>query len=105
MSSTSSTSWAARAMNASGDWNHAKLSTYGLLKDLPRKTLTNVVYQLMDAGLLERTPGDRPALKLTAMSWEVMRGRGAVTLLQAKESKSSRTRIEEARANVDEATL
>ena len=87
-------------------WDHAKLSTYGLLKDLPRKTLTNLVYQLIDAGLLERTPGDRPALKLTAMSWEVMRGRVAVTLLQAKESKSSRTRIEEAAwRNVDEATF
>jgi ATP-dependent DNA helicase RecQ len=85
-------------------WDHAKLSTYGLLKDLPRKTLTNLVYQLIDAGLLERTPGDRPALKLTAMSWEVMRGRLAVSLLQAKESKSSRTRIEEASwRNVDEA--
>jgi ATP-dependent DNA helicase RecQ len=30
------------------------------------------------------------------MSWEVMRGGRAVTLLQAKESKSRRTRIEEA---------
>ncbi len=87
-------------------WDHAKLSTYGLLKDLPRKTLTNLVYQLIDAGLLERTPGDRPALKLTATSWEVMRGRLAVSLLQAKESKSSRTRIEEASwRNVDEATF
>jgi len=77
-------------------WGHEKLSTYGLLKDLPRKTLTNLVYQLVDAGLLERTPGDRPALKLNAMSWEVMRGGRAVTLLQAKESKPRRTRIEEA---------
>src|SRR5271168_1278492 len=77
-------------------WNHEKLSTYGILKDVPRKTLTNLVYQLVDAGILERTPGDRPALKLNAMSWEVMRGQRAVSLLEAKESKSKRTRIEEA---------
>src|SRR5271163_1299791 len=76
-------------------WNHEKLSTYGILKDVPRKTLTNLVYQLVDAGMLERTPGDRPALKLNAMSWQVMRGSRAVTLLQAKESRSKRTRIEE----------
>ena len=76
--------------------SHEKLSTYGILKDLPRKTLTNIVYQFVDAGLLERTPGDRPTLKLNSLSWEVMRGRRAVTLLQAKESKSKRTRIEEA---------
>jgi ATP-dependent DNA helicase RecQ len=85
-------------------WNHEKLSTYGLLKDLPRKTLTNLVYQLVDAGVLERTPGDRPALKLNALSWEVMRGKRPVTLLQARESKSKRTRIEEASwRDVDEA--
>jgi ATP-dependent DNA helicase RecQ len=77
-------------------WGHEKLSTYGIMKDVPRKTLTNLVYQLVDAGMLERTPGDRPALKLNAMSWEVMRGRRAVSLLQAKESKPRRTRIEEA---------
>ena len=77
-------------------WDHAKLSTYGILKELPRKTLTNLVYQLVDAGLLERTPGERPALKLNTLSWEVMRGGRAVTLLQAKESKSKRTRLEEA---------
>ena len=76
-------------------WGHEKLSTYGLLKDVPRKTVTNLVYQLVDAGLLERTPGDRPVLKLNALSWEVMRGRRAVSLLQAKKPKASRTRIEE----------
>jgi ATP-dependent DNA helicase RecQ len=75
---------------------HEKLSTYGLLKEVPRKTLTNLVYQLVDAGLLERTPGDRPTLRLNALSWEVMRGGRAVTLLQARESKSKRTRMEEA---------
>ena len=84
-------------------WGHEKLSTYGLLKDLPRKTLTNLVYQLVDAGVLERTPGDRPALKLNAMSWEVMRGGRAVTLMQAK-AKSTRTRLEETSwGDVDEA--
>ncbi len=85
-------------------WGHEKLSTYGIMKDVPRKTLTNLVYQLVDAGMLERTPGDRPALKLNAMSWEVMRGRRTVSLLQAKESRSKRTRIEEAAwRDVDEA--
>src|ERR1700684_582737 len=83
---------------------HEKLSTYGLLRDVPRKTLTNLVYQLVDAGLLERTPGDRPMLKLNALSWEVMHGQRAVTLLQAKASRSRRTRIEEISwRDVDEA--
>jgi ATP-dependent DNA helicase RecQ len=76
-------------------WGHERLSTHGLLRELPRKSLTNLIYQLIDAGLLERTPGDRPALKLNAESWEVMRGRRAVNLLQAKKRESTRTRIEE----------
>ncbi len=76
-------------------WNHHQLSTYGLLKELPRKTLTNLVYQLIDAGLLDRTPGDRPTLKLNPASWEVMRGKRSVILLQAKKPGASCTRLEE----------
>ncbi len=85
-------------------YGHEKLSTYGLLKDVPRKQLTNLVYQLIDAGFLERTPGERPVLKLNAMSWEVMRGRRAVSLMQAKKPRASRTKIEETSwRDVDEA--
>jgi ATP-dependent DNA helicase RecQ len=84
-------------------WRHEELSTHGLLKDLPRKTVTNVIYQLVDAGVLERTPGDRPVLKLNAGSWEVMHGRRPVKLLQAKKPKTARTRIEESSwVDVDE---
>ncbi|HUA34154.1 MAG TPA: DNA helicase RecQ [Candidatus Binataceae bacterium] len=76
-------------------WHHEKLSTYALLKDLPRKTLTNLIYQLVDAGVLERTPGERPTLQLNPASWEVMRGKRPVSLLQAKKPAASRTRLEE----------
>jgi ATP-dependent DNA helicase RecQ len=84
--------------------HHEKLSTFALLKDLPRKTLRNLIYQLIDAGLLERTSGDRPVLKLNAISREVMRGRHAVNLVQEKKSKPRRTRLEETSwRDVDEA--
>jgi len=75
---------------------HEKLSTYALLKDLQRKTLRNLIYQLIDAGLLERTEGDRPVLKLNALSREVMRGNHTVSLVQEKKTRTRRTRIEEA---------
>src|SRR5216683_8238923 len=65
-------------------WGHERLSTYALLKDLPRKSITNLIYQLIDEGLLERTAGERPTLKLNAASWEVMRGKRPVRLLEAK---------------------
>src|SRR5271157_1460958 len=84
-------------------WRHEELSTHGILKDLPRKTVTNVIYQLVDAGVLDRTPGDRPVLKLNAVSWEVLRGRHPVKLLEAKSPKKVRTRMEEASwVDVDE---
>ena len=77
-------------------WHHEKLSTYGLLKDMPRKTVVNLIYQLVDAGVLERTSDDRPVLKLNPLSWEVMRGQRPVKLVEAKKTKPARTRLEEA---------
>jgi ATP-dependent DNA helicase RecQ len=76
-------------------WRHDQLSTFGLLKEMARKNVTSVIYQLLDAELLERTPGDRPVLKLNAASWEVMRGKRAVKLLQPKKLKPTRTAMEE----------
>jgi ATP-dependent DNA helicase RecQ len=85
-------------------WHHEKLSTHGLLKDMPRKRVINVVYQLVDAGLLERTLDERPVLKLNPRSWEVMRGQRSVQLIEAQKAKPAKTRLEEASwQNVDEA--
>ncbi len=76
-------------------WGHDKLSTHALLRDMPRASVTNLIYQLLDEGVLERTDGDRPVLKLNAASWEVMRGRRSVRLLEAKKPKAARTAMEE----------
>jgi ATP-dependent DNA helicase RecQ len=76
-------------------WRHEQLSTYGLLKDTDRKMLTNLLYQLIDDGLLERTTDERPVLRLNAASREVLRGTRAVHLLQPK-LKVKKTRFDEA---------
>src|SRR5439155_23479412 len=75
-------------------WSHTELSTYGLLKGTGRKPLTNMLYQLLDDGLLERTTDERPVLRLNDASWKVMRGQRAVKLLQAK-AKVRKTRFDE----------
>jgi ATP-dependent DNA helicase RecQ len=75
-------------------WHHEQLSTYGLLKDTDRKILTNMVYQLIDDGLLERTTDERPVLRLNAASREVLHGNRAVRLLQPK-LKVKKTRFDE----------
>jgi ATP-dependent DNA helicase RecQ len=74
---------------------HANLSTYGLLKDTDKKTLVNLVHQLVDQGLLERSDGEYPVLKLNAASWDVLRGSRTVRLLQPKVGRAKRSRTEE----------
>ncbi|MCK6554635.1 DNA helicase RecQ [Candidatus Binatia bacterium] len=66
------------------NWGHDKLTTYGLLKDTPRKAVVNWTYQLLDAGLLARTNSDRPVLTLNDASWAVLRGQRTVRLIQPK---------------------
>jgi ATP-dependent DNA helicase RecQ len=76
-------------------WGHDRLSTHGLLKELSRKTVVNLIFQLIDADVLGRTDGERPVLRLNAASWEVMRGRRTVQLLEARKQKVKRTRLDE----------
>jgi ATP-dependent DNA helicase RecQ len=76
-------------------WRHEQLSTFGLLSDVPRKTVGSMIYQLVDQGLLDRTGGDRPVLRLNPASWEVLRGKRSVRLLQAKEGPVAKTRFDE----------
>jgi ATP-dependent DNA helicase RecQ len=75
-------------------WQHDQLSTYALMKDSGRKTLTNMLYQLIDHGLLERTAEERPVLRLNQASREVLRGQRTVQLLQPK-IKIRKTRFAE----------
>jgi ATP-dependent DNA helicase RecQ len=75
-------------------WGHQEVKTFGLMQGTDRKALTNIVYQLVDGGLLDRTPGDRPVLKLNEAAWAVMRGQRAVQLLEPK-TKIRKTRFDE----------
>jgi ATP-dependent DNA helicase RecQ len=75
-------------------WRHEELSTYGLMKGTDRKTLTSMLYQLIDNGVLERTADERPVLRLNDASREVLRGKRTVQLLQPK-IKVRKTRFDE----------
>jgi ATP-dependent DNA helicase RecQ len=73
---------------------HDKLSTYGLMKGTPRKALTNMVFQLVDQGLLIRTEDDHPTLRLNDASWAVLRGQRPVRLIKPKAEPVVSTGIE-----------
>ena len=75
-------------------WRHEQLTTYGLMKGTGRKAIANMLYQLLDGGLLERTADERPVLRLNEASWEVLRGKRTVRLLEPK-GKLSKTRFDE----------
>jgi ATP-dependent DNA helicase RecQ len=71
-------------------WGHQDVSTYGLLKDLPRPALTHLVYQLVDQAVLAKEGDERPVLKLTPAAWAVMRGQREVKLLAPEVSKAAK---------------
>jgi ATP-dependent DNA helicase RecQ len=77
-------------------WGHERLSTYGLIEDVPRTMLTNMVHQLLDQGLLTRSDGERPTLLLNEDSWAVMRGERQVNLVRPRMKATRRTAFEEA---------
>ena len=73
---------------------HDRLSTFGLLVNLEQRTAENLVHQLLDQGLLARTPGDRPVVTLNDKSWEVLRGTREVVLLEPRAGKARTTQAE-----------
>jgi ATP-dependent DNA helicase RecQ len=74
---------------------HDKLSVYGLLKEMGKKELQSMVYQLVDRGLVNRSEGDMPVLALNDESWAVMRGQREVRLVRPKKQVAAKTRSTE----------
>ncbi len=77
-------------------WGHASLSTYGLMKETPRKRLVGMLHELLDQDLLGRTTDKFQTLRLNAASWEVMRGERKVSMRRLAEKPTARSRVEEA---------
>ena len=72
---------------------HDKLSVYGLLKEVPETELRDWIYQLIGQGALLQTEEEYPKLRLTELSWQVMRGQRAdIRLVRlARQKKGERS--------------
>ena len=81
---------------------HQQLSTYALMKGSDRKALTNLIYQLLDNGLLERSDEEFPVLRLNDNSREVLRGNRTVQLVEAKTAVKKSRVAAQSWDNVDE---
>ena len=70
---------------------HDELSTHGLLADLTKSAVSNLIHQLIEQGWLSRTPGDRPVVQLNEQSPTLLRGEVEVSLLQPRIKKTRST--------------
>ncbi|QJX00195.1 DNA helicase RecQ [Frigoriglobus tundricola] len=69
---------------------HHELSTYGLLKQVPKTDLRDWVYQLLGQNVLVQTEDEYPLLKLNKASWAVMKDELPVRLIRlARREKNS----------------
>lgn len=75
------------------NFGHNRLSTYGILDDFSAGALKDLVYQLIDQGLLERSSGDRPVLRLTGDALRVLRGNRSVLLQEPREPKVAKAHV------------
>ncbi len=75
---------------------HDQLSVYALMQDQPKTAIRDWIFQLVGQGVLMSVGDEYPVLKLNAASWEVMKGRMTVKLVQpaqrgkGEKAKSSR---------------
>ncbi len=84
-------------------WRHERLSTYGLLADIPQRQIINWYWQLIDQDLVNRTDEEWPVLRLNAASFEAMRGERPVQLIKPPKKAPKRTKREtQAWVGVDE---
>src|SRR4029077_9594980 len=78
---------------------HNELSTYGILKEHPKQVLRDWIYQLIGQGALAQTHDEYPVLKLNLASWEVMKGKQKVQLVQPVR-KEKKEKVKQSRADV-----
>ncbi|MEX2488080.1 MAG: DNA helicase RecQ [Pseudomonadales bacterium] len=72
---------------------HDELSTHGLLREMPEKPIINLIYQLVDQGLLSRHGDDRPVLALNDDARAVLRGEREVCLQDPAKRRVARSEV------------
>lgn len=83
---------------------HDQLSTFGLLKDVPRERIVQYIQQLVDMGLLEVEVGDYPLLRLASASGPVLKGERDVSLFRQRGADTADKRASQAASRLADAT-
>lgn len=78
---------------------HHELSTYGLLKEHGQVVIRDWIFQLIGQGVLMKSEDEYPVLKLNLASWEVMKGKQKVQLVQPVRKKKAE-KVKQSKADV-----
>jgi ATP-dependent DNA helicase RecQ len=83
---------------------HDKLSTHGILKEIPKTQLRDWVYQLVGQDALELDAGEYPILRLNANSKKILFGDAAPKLIRSavKEKQRRQATASEAASHADQ---
>ncbi|MBI2806950.1 MAG: DNA helicase RecQ [Planctomycetes bacterium] len=80
-------------------YQHDQLSTFGLLKEHARTVIRDWIFQLIGQGVLVKSEDEYPVLKLNLASWEVMKGKQSVQLVQPVRKERSE-KVKQSKADV-----
>lgn len=80
---------------------HDKLPDYGALASMDRREVQQLVLQLVELGLLDRSGGDRPVLTITQKGQQLLKGDLEVALHAAEQAPAAASRSEDAWQGVD----
>jgi len=78
---------------------HDQLSTFGLLKEHSKQVIRDWIFQLIGQGVLVQTQDEYPILKLNLASWEVMKGKQKINLVQPVHKEKSGS-VKQSKADV-----
>jgi ATP-dependent DNA helicase RecQ len=78
------------------DRKHDRLSTFGLMRGVPKALLLGYINQLVDQGLIDRSGGEYPVIAMSEVSADVLRGNREARLLEPKRelAAAGRARVE-----------
>ncbi len=85
------------------EFEHDKLSVYGIARDFSKDEIKAISRQLIEAGFLEKAEGNYPTLSVTSQGREFLRSRATLRLVRKKEGLPGKEPADRSRLDYDRA--
>jgi ATP-dependent DNA helicase RecQ len=86
-------------------WGYDKLTTYGIMADVPMHRIRQVMDYLVQQGYLSVTDSEYPVLTVTSLTPQIIKGGAKIEMKLPKEKKKEAVKAEKAKASVDSELL